>query len=354
VVLATAFFRKRRLRDTIKDIGHLSEKEVLVEVTFWGTRGSIPRTMPDSEFLGLLVAATNQAKSLGILTLDEFAKAAQDGRLGRPLSYGGATMCTEVRAGEHSVFVDMGSGIRDAGTQAMQRGQKEFHILLTHMHWDHLIGFPFFLPLHSKNCTIHIHHVHKNAPEFVKIKFNGVNFPLIWDQLQAKVEFHHHKVYEPFKVGALQIASFALDHPGGCFGYRVDHKGQAVSVAVDGEFKRRTPKELGKDLKFLQNLDLMVFDSQYDRVELENRFDWGHCTPVIGVELALRERIKSVAFVHHDPWSTPHKLQSMAKEAADFLAANARNYGDVWKDIPSGGPKLIMGYDGLVLDLDKL
>jgi phosphoribosyl 1,2-cyclic phosphodiesterase len=325
-----------------------------VEVTFWGTRGSIPRTMPDSEFLGLLVAAANNAKSLGIMTLDEFALAAQEGRLGRPLTFGGATMCTEIHGGKQSVFVDMGSGIREAGTLAMQRGQKEFHILLTHMHWDHLIGFPFFLPLHSKNCTIHIHHVHKNTPEFVKIKFNGVNFPLTWDQLQAKVEFHHHKLYDKFKIGTMQVSSFALDHPGGSFGFRVDHEGQSVAVAVDGEFKRRTREELGKDLKYLQKLDLLVFDSQYDRVELENRFDWGHCTPVVGTELALREGMKAVTFVHHDPWSTPHKLQAMAREAAEFLSANINQYADVWKGRQSSGPKLIMGYDGLVLDLDKL
>lgn len=325
-----------------------------MEITLWGTRGSIPRTMPDSEFAATLQGIINQAKSKSILTLDDFAAALQDGRIDRPLTYGGATMCTEVQAGSDSLIVDMGSGIRDAGTLALQRGQKDFHILLTHMHWDHLIGLPFFLPIHSEGRTVHIHHIHKNAPEFVRIKFNGVNFPLTWDQLKGSVQFHQQKLYNPFRVGDMNVTAFSLDHPGGSFGYRVDHSGQSVTIAVDGEFKRRSPKELGKDLPYFQELDLLVFDSQYDRVELESKFDWGHCTPTVGTEIALREGIRAVAFVHHDPWATPHKLKSMWQEAVDFANDQASEYRSVWAGKGVSGPKLIMGHDGLVLNLDNL
>ena len=171
---------------------------------------------------------------------------------------------------------------------------------------------------------------------------------------KGSVEFHQHKIYEKFKLGPLSITAFTLDHPGGCFGYRVEQGGHSVNVAVDGEFKRRTAKELGKDLPYFQNLDLLIFDSQYDRVELESRFDWGHCTPIIGTELALREGVRTIAFVHHDPWAAPHKLRSMLQEAGDFLAANSPEYAEAWKARGAAGPKLVMGYDGLVLNLDKL
>ncbi len=325
-----------------------------MQVTLWGTRGSIPRSMPDNELIATLQLAVNRAKSMGISSLDDFADAARDGRLGRPLSYGGATMCTEIASGGQQVYVDMGSGFRDVGTLALQQGQKEFHVLLTHMHWDHLIGLPFFLPLYSEGVKIHIHHIHKNAPEFVKIKFNGINFPLKWDQLTASVEFHQHKIYEKFKIGPLAVVPFTLDHPGGSFGYRVEHGGHSVVVAVDGEFKRRTRKALGKDLVFFQRLDLLVFDSQYDRLELDSRFDWGHCTPTVGTELAQREGIRAVAFVHHDPWAPAHKLNAMFQEALDFLATNTPEHAEVWKARGATGPKLIMGYDGLVLNVDKL
>lgn len=310
--------------------------------------------MPDSEFGAALQGIINQSKSKGISTLDDLAAALNDGRIDRPLTYGGATMCTEIQAGQDSVIVDMGSGIRDAGTLALQRGQKEFHILLTHMHWDHLLGLPFFLPVHSEGSKVHIHHIHKNAPEFVKIKFNGVNFPLTWEQLKGTIQFHQQKLYKTFKVGGLAVTPFSLDHPGGSFGYRVDRGSHSVAVAVDGEFKRRSQKELGKDLPYYQNLDLLLFDSQYDRVELESRFDWGHCTPTVGVEIALREGVKTVVFAHHDPWATTHKLTSMQQEAADFLNRHGSEYAEVWAARGRPGPRLIMGHDGLVLDLHKL
>jgi len=325
-----------------------------LKVKFWGTRGSLPQALSNDDVKGLLNSLIQDAETKGIRTLPEFKSSLDKGDLGNPISYGGNTTCTEVIHNDQSCFVDMGSGIREAGTAYMAQGKKEFHIFLTHMHWDHVMGLPFFVPVHVPGHTIKIYHVHRNAPEHVKINFNGINFPLTWDQLGGKVEFVQMKLYEPVKVGDLSVTAFVLDHPGGSFGFRFEAGSKACAIGVDSEFKRISRAELGKDLAFYQNLDLLVFDAQYEIAELASRFDWGHCSPNIGVDLALRECVKTLVFTHHDPWATPAKLNRMAKAAVQHANSQLPAFKDQWTSLGQPhGPRLITAWDGLVIDLDN-
>ena len=317
----------------------------------WGTRGSLPSAIHNAKFIALFEDAVNQGKKLGIEKSGELLEAMKGGKLHTPMVYGGNTSCSEVGHGGQAVYFDMGSGFREAGTAAMQQGVKEFHIFMTHMHWDHIMGMPFFIPIHVPGHKLNIYHVHKNAPEFIKINFNGVNFPVPWEQLNGKVEFHQVKLYEEIAFGDLKVSPFVLDHPGGSFGYRCDAAGKSMAIGVDGEYKRLTPNELGKDLKYFQNLDLLLFDAQYEMSELASRFDWGHCSPNIGVDLALREGIKNMLFTHHDPWSTEEKLRRMFANTLKYAQSQLGAYKDVWENIQPTGPKLQMAYDGLTVEL---
>lgn len=323
-----------------------------MDVKFWGTRGSLPQGTSNAEFTALVSDAIERAAQLGIRTTRTFKLALESGQLGTPLSYGGNTTCTEISHGDRFFFVDMGSGLREAGSFHMAKGRKEYHIFLTHMHWDHIMGLPFFVPVHVPGCKIKIYHIHRNAPEYVRINFNGINFPLTNEQLGGSIEFEQLKLYEPKSFGDLTVTPFSLDHPGGSFGYRFDADGKSVVVGVDGEFKRVSPQELGKDLPYYQNLDLLVFDAQYEITELASRFDWGHSSPAIGVDLALREGIRRVAFTHHDPWSTPKKLGKMLSDAQKHMKKHLTSYPEVWKNLGTPeGPELFNAYDGLTVTL---
>lgn len=321
----------------------------------WGTRGSLPRAMNNNSIIELIEFLITQAKTQNITQVDEFLEALKDGDKIPFQFLGGQTTCWEVSQHDQHVFIDMGTGITDACFEAMRQGRNEFDICMTHMHWDHIIGLNFFIPIYNTGTKIRIHHVHQHTPEYIKILFNGVNFPLKWDELGAEVEFVHHKLYDKFKIGDIQISPFALDHPGGSFGYRFEAGGKSCVIGIDGEYKRITPKELGKDLAYYQKLDLLVFDAQYEMNELASRFDWGHSSPPIGVDLALREGIKNLALAHHDPRGTESRAQRMLEQAKRHCKSQLTAYSDVWeKSGQPEGPNIMLGYDGMMIDLDKL
>jgi phosphoribosyl 1,2-cyclic phosphodiesterase len=319
-----------------------------MRVTFWGARGSSPVVMDHAKSLALLDALVAKARAKGLTSYDELLAAAHGGALGEPLVFGGHTPCTEVVSGEQSFFVDMGTGLREAGTRYLGK-RTSYDVFLTHMHWDHLQGLPFFVPVFIPGQKLTIHHVHKTAPEYVRIMFNGVNFPVKWEQLGATIEFKQLTLYEPTKIGGVSVTPFALDHPGGSFGYRFEAGGKAAVIGFDGEYTRVSREDLGKDLPFYQNLDMLVFDAQYELEELLNKHDWGHSSAPIGIDLALREGIKKLVLVHHDPWATDERLRASLANARKYAKANLR-WHDNWKGQPDG-PEIVSAYDGLTLDV---
>lgn len=318
-----------------------------MKIIFWGARGSSPVTMSHEAFLKRLDDLYAKAKSQGLASLDEFMKAAHSGSFGHPLSYGGQTPCTEVFANGKRFFVDLGTGLREAGTRYMKTDD-EFNFFLTHMHWDHLMGLPFFIPVFAAGKKIIIHHVHKHAPEHVRIIFNGTNFPVKWEDLQSTVEFRELKLYQQTMINDVVVTPFALDHPGGSFGYRFEHGGKSAVVGFDGEYTRLTPRDLGKDLPFYQNLDLLVFDAQYELSELLHKHDWGHSSAMIGVDLALREGIRKLVLIHHDPWANEDALEKSLASAKEYMKRTLKRYPDQWQDHPQG-VEIYSAFDGMEL-----
>ncbi|MCX6130346.1 MAG: MBL fold metallo-hydrolase [Proteobacteria bacterium] len=326
-----------------------------MKLRMWGTRGSLPRAMSHDTFIHLVDTYAKRAEKAGLNSISEFRNALRDGDLGHPLIYGGNTTCNEIIFKNHRLFVDMGTGFADASSEVMAQGRTEFTVFMTHLHWDHIMGLPFFVPLYMPGAKLTIYHVHPHAPEFIKIQFNGVNFPIKWDELAAKVEFRKLKVYEPVKFDELSVTPMVLDHPGASFGYRFDAQGASLMIGVDGEYKRLTREELGLDLPYYQNLDLLVFDGQYELDELASRYDWGHSSPPIGVNLALREGIRNIIITHHDPRASEAKALAMLAQALSHRQSELEHHHDQWTKLGQPeGPHIQLAYDGLEFDLARL
>lgn len=224
--------------------------------------------------------------------------------------YGGNTSCGEITAGRSRVLVDGGSGIRNFSDHIMATDPKcaEFHIYLTHFHWDHLIGLPFFVPLYMKGKAVHFYGVHDDLEEALHILFRKPQFPVPFEVIRPQIHIHKIKAREPFRVGEISVTPYQLDHPDPCWGARIESGGRALAWCVDTEGTRTSPEELGPDLPLYQNADLMVFDAQYSFGEALEKINWGHSSGPIGIDLALREQIKQVVFMHHDPSASDESI----------------------------------------------
>jgi phosphoribosyl 1,2-cyclic phosphodiesterase len=267
--------------------------------------------------------------------------------------YGGNTPCVEIQGGQDRIIIDAGSGIRPLGYELLSgpcgKGQGEVHLLFTHFHWDHLIGLPFFTPIFIPGNTIHVYAVQPDLPDVFRTVFRKPYFPLNLEQLGAKIVYHRLEPRKPHRFGELEVTPYQLDHPDPCWGFKVERGGKAVAHCVDTECTRMSREALGPDLPLYQNLDLMIFDAQYTLMETIEKVNWGHAAASLGVDIALRERVKHVLFMHHDPASTDEKISQAEAQARKYFALQEKNAKRVGESFPS--VEWSFAREGMVVEL---
>ena len=305
-----------------------TSKNQKLGIKFWGVRGSLPTPHKPQELQSrmknLLLSYSEWGRREGstnvALDVDRFLSEQPVYDVG---GYGGNTPCIEVSCGDTRLLIDAGSGLRGLGIELLKGpcgvGKGEVHLAFTHFHWDHLVGLPFFTPIFIPGNTIHIYAVQPDLEEIVRTVFKKPFFPLNFEQLGAEIVFHALEPRKPWKLGDLSITPYQLDHPDPCWGYQIEGAGKKFAYCVDTEATRFTHEELGPDLPMYQGLDLMIFDAQYTLQEAAEKVDWGHAAAAIGLDLAIREKIPRVLFMHHDPGSTDRRIDDARLQAAKYL-----------------------------------
>jgi phosphoribosyl 1,2-cyclic phosphodiesterase len=221
----------------------------------------------------------------------------------RTIKYGGNTSCIEVTAGEHHIILDAGTGIRELGNNYLKTGSQRATMLLTHTHWDHINGFPFFKPAFSPDHEFRILAGHLQPGESIRSVLAGQMmrpmFPVPLETMQGQLEFEDFRAGDTFDLDGVRVRTARLNHPDNATGYRLEHQGRSICYITDTEHVIDRPDET--ILKLIDGADLVIYDSTYTDDEFPGKIGWGHSTWQEGVRLCRRAGVKKLVIFHHDP-----------------------------------------------------
>jgi len=235
--------------------------------------------------------------------------------------YGGNTSCVVVEAGGETLIFDAGTGIRKLGCQLGPVGVNA-HLFLSHLHWDHIQGFPFFTPAYVPGNQLTIHGVAPvggSVRDVFAQQMTAPTFPVPLSVMKAELCFVDIPESDRIVVGRARVQWHGVDHPNGCVAYRVDHGGRSVVYATDLEHKDDTIDEGLVELA--RGADLLVYDAMYTPEEYEgaggfSRRGWGHSTFKAGADVAVAAGVRRLALFHHDPSHDDTFMDALVARAA--------------------------------------
>jgi phosphoribosyl 1,2-cyclic phosphodiesterase len=249
------------------------------------------------------------------------------------VKYGGNTTCLSLLAGKHQYIVDAGSGLRLLGLELMKqefaRGQGEAVFFWTHFHWDHLMGFPFFVPNFIRGNRF-VHYGSERVRELLVRQQDFVTFPVEFDKMPTQHEFRQVQLGQTLQVDGLEVSTCRMNHPAGGFTYRFRADGKSLVFATDVE---HLAEGLDPELLALSNgADLLIYDAQYTPEEYAaGKQGWGHSTWRHGVELARAAKVKRLHLCHHDQLHTDRFLETKILAPARRLFPKTHLAREGWK-----------------------
>lgn len=280
----------------------------VVRITFWGVRGSIPTPGPDTAL------------------------------------YGGNTTCVEVRADGELIILDAGTGIRPLGLKLISEFKAqplEATVLMTHTHWDHIQGFPFFIPAYNPKNQLRIlgyEGARKGLETTLSAQMESPYFPISMQQMPGNIAIQELREMK-FSVGKVEVQAQFMNHPGVCAGYRLHTSAGDIAFLPDNEpfqrLKAHSTAQAGPDqaaaqdyarkqdeklIHFLSDVDVLIMDSQYDATEYPQRVGWGHACVDDTVAIALCANVKRLFLFHHDPGHDDAYIARMEAHARALVA----------------------------------
>ncbi|MFZ5631972.1 MAG: MBL fold metallo-hydrolase [Bacillota bacterium] len=259
-------------------------------VKFWGVRGSIP--------------------SPGLSTA----------------RYGGNTSCVSIHLGQNKILVlDAGTGIRELG-KTLVSDNTDIFVLVTHIHWDHIQGFPFFLPIYQRDRVVYVFPYQQGKTMFNSLisQMDGAHFPVSMDHLPSKYRIITEDVITFMRDHGFNVSRVGTNHPGGAYGYRVENNGRVVVYLTDNELD--PPYEKANDfntfVRFCSGADVLIHDAQYTERDMPQKYGWGHSLVSQACKLAAEAGVKHLVLYHHDPERTDDQLDSIQEDARSWFKKN--------------------------------
>ncbi len=254
-----------------------------MKIRFWGARGSLP------------VSGENYIR------------------------YGGNTTCVDIRtAGGKVIIVDAGTGLRELGNQLLEEGIYEYSMLFTHAHWDHIMGFPFFMPIYSRKTKIEVFgctSTQKTISEILKGTMTTPNFPINFEDVNATINFNG-TCPQNFLIDGILVEPIPLNHPNGGHAYKFTEGEKSFVFLTDNELGHKHPGGASREqyLEFCRGADLLVHDAEYRPEEYRKTKGWGHTVFTDALKLAMEAEVLRFGLFHHNVERTDDDLASIVDE----------------------------------------
>ena len=262
-----------------------------IQVEFWGVRGSVPSPGPTT------------------------------------IRYGGNTSCVSITADNKILILDAGTGIRNLGSAIISKPDLEIFVIVTHSHWDHIQGFPFFTPIYQPNRPVHMFPtLHKKNVVLASLidQMDGAHFPITPDQVPSNFNFVTENPLEFLESNGFHLEMVPMNHPGKAFGYKITIDDKVICYFTDNEIDPPYEKsiELNELTNQCRNADILIHDAQYTEDDMPLKHGWGHSLISQVTELGKSAEVKNLVYYHHDPERTDDLLDKELEKAAKTLKEN--------------------------------
>ena len=262
-----------------------------IHVDFWGVRGSVPSPGPTTT------------------------------------RYGGNTSCVSITVDNKILILDAGTGIRNLGSAIIGQPELEIFVVVTHSHWDHIQGFPFFTPIYQPNRPVHMFPtLHKKNVVLSSLidQMDGAHFPITPDQVPSNFNFVTENPLEFLENNGFHMELVPMNHPGKAFGYKIKIDDKIICYFTDNEIDPPYEKSIELDVltKHCRNVDILIHDAQYIEADMPLKHGWGHSLISQVTKLGESAEVKNLVYYHHDPERSDDDIDAELETASKTLKEN--------------------------------
>ena len=321
-----------------------------MKAIIWGSCGSLPFPASSASIRSKVKAALWQARDLRFNSeaeVDTFLDSLPHSASG---TYRANTACVQIETASSDVILcDAGTGIRNyALSLAEDAAPKTYHIFISHLHWDHIQGFPFFTPAYQPGNRIIFHGFHPEIESAIRKQMEPPCFPVPFETMQATIEFDIRENGAAFDIDGVHIRTIKQQHPGDSWGYRFEENGRSIVYSSDSEHGPEAREEGYPFIDFFSKADVLIFDGQYTQEQATtDKRHWGHSDNLTAIELAARAQARQLVIFHHEP---AHSDAQIERIYADAVLYRKRFNMELNPNAEKHFPESIQfAYDGMIL-----